>query len=142
LSCLEKIRPFPSNDLLSLPFASSRTVFSSFLRKDSSDSVNSNDIFFYLLRLFHFPGNDFSENDLFLKRFFENDLLLSIVVVVPLFFAFVLYPASKITIIIIINKCPYPLGPVSKVWIEILQSNALALPSAPANSDAVNLCRT
>jgi len=61
-------------------------------------------------------------------------IFFSIVVVVPVYFACVLYPASKIIIIIIINKCPYPLGPVSKVWIEILQSNALAIPSAPANS--------
>jgi len=32
-------------------------------------------IFFFLLRLLHFPGNDFPENDLFLERFSENDLL-------------------------------------------------------------------
>jgi len=73
----------------------------------------------------------------FLLLLWELSFLLSIVVVVPLFFACILYPASKITIIII-NKCPYPLGPVSKFGL-ITTIHVLALPSTPANSNAVNV---
>ena len=78
-----------SNDLLSLP--SGCPVFSG-----------------------NYSGVSFaSPRTVFSGTILPRTIFFSIVVVVPVYLACVLYPASKITIIII-NKCPYSLGIVSK----------------------------
>lgn len=87
LSCLEKIRPlFERSSVASLRLA----------RLSGNSGVS-----------FASPRTVFSGTIL------PRTIFFSIVVVVPVYLACVLYPASKITIIII-NKCPDSLGLVSK----------------------------
>ena len=188
LSCLEKIRPlFERSSVASLRLSRLfRELFRSFFRFSENclfflrffEKIRPfppNDIF-HLLRLFHFPGNDFqrtifSENNLFYRchQFSENDL--------PHDFQISWerssendFPSSSLyTRMIFRNDSPRTIFSIVVVDSGVLflclrlvscvqnnnnnnkqvpcllgscQSFVLALPSTPANSDAVNLCRT
>ena len=79
-------------------------------RKDSSASYNSNHLLSLPSGCPVFSGNysgvSFaSPRTVFSGTILPRTIFFSIVVVVPVYLACVLYPASKITIIII-NKCP------------------------------------